>query len=152
MKEKPKRRDEPILNAYMVNRIAFLGLFTVALLSAFLLMPDILAHFRGDGSNIYVLTAFFALFIFTGVFNCFNVRAEGLDPLRGIAKNPCFLLIMSGVCFIQILFTYLGGDILRTAPLLASELGYTMALGLLVFPAEVIRKIIWRISGKKGGY
>ena len=47
---------------------------------------------------------------------------------------------------------YLGGPVLRTVPLSASELRYTMSLALLVFPAELARKIILRLSGKRGGY
>ena len=36
MKEPPKRRDEPILNGYMLNQIGFLGAFTVGLCILFL--------------------------------------------------------------------------------------------------------------------
>ena len=41
MKEKPKRRDEPILNRYMINQILFLGGFTVDLYLAFLKLEKI---------------------------------------------------------------------------------------------------------------
>ena len=43
MKEPPKRRDEPILNGYMVSQILITGLFTVALLP---LLPKIGSHSR----------------------------------------------------------------------------------------------------------
>ena len=36
MKEPPKRRDEPVLNKYMLNQILCMGLFTIALSVAFL--------------------------------------------------------------------------------------------------------------------
>ena len=39
MKEKPKRRDEAILNGYMINQIASLGSFTVAACVLFLKLP-----------------------------------------------------------------------------------------------------------------
>ncbi len=152
MKEKPKRRDEPILCSYMVNQIVFLGSFTVGLCLAFLKLPSITSHFRSAPDNIYLLTAFFALFIFSSVFNCFNSRTDRLRTFSGISKNKVFCLIMTAISVIQIAFVYLGGTVLRTTPLLLSELSYTMLLALLVFPAELLRKLLWRISGKRGGF
>ena len=72
--------------------------------------------------------------------------------LRGLGRNRAFIFIMMAVLAIQIGFVYLGGGVLRTVPLSAAELWYTMSLALLVFPADLVRKIILRLSGKKGGY
>ncbi len=152
MKEKPKRRDEPILNRYMVDQIVLLGGFTIALCLGFLLMPTVSAHFRYSHDKIYHLTAFFALFIFTSVFNCFNARSDRLSFLTGISKNPAFIAIMSLICVVQIAFIYLGGQVLRTMPLTASELIYTLLLSLTVFPAELARRLLWRLRGKKNGF
>ena len=152
MKEKPKRRDEPILNRYMINQIVFSGSFTVALCLAFLKLPSITSHFRAAEDNIYLLTAFFALFIFSSVFNCFNSRTDRLRLFAGISKNKAFCLIMSAVCIIQIAFVYLGGSLLRTAPLTLAELKFTMIFSLCVFPAEILRKLLWRLRGKKEGF
>lgn len=152
MKEKPKRRDEPILNRYMVNEIVLLGGFTIALCIFFLVSPDVLSHFRYSHDGIYLLTAFFALFIFTSVFNCFNCRSDRLKMLSGISKNPVFIFIMLLIAVVQIAFVYLGGSVLRTVPLTLSELGYTLLLSLSVFPVEFIRRIIRRIRGKKNGF
>lgn len=152
MKEPPKRRDEPILNRYMINEILLLGGGTVALLIAFLVSPDITVHFRAAKDDIYVLTAFFALFIFSGVFNCFNARTDRLNPFNGLGSNPTFIVIMTAVCTIQLLFVYIGGSALRTAPLTLGELKYTMLLALSVFPIEWARKIIWKLRYKSRGY
>ncbi len=152
MREKPKKRDEPILNSYMVNQIIFMGTFTISLCLAFLKMPSITSHFRSSEDNIYLLTAFFALFIFSSVFNCFNSRTDRLRLFAGISKNKGFCFIMSAVCIIQVLFIYLGGSVLRTAPLMPRELMFTMLLSLLVFPAEFIRKLLLRLRGKKTGF
>lgn len=152
MKEKPKRRDEPILNRYMVNQIIFLGSFTIGLCLTFLKSSHITSNFRAAPDNIYLLTAFFALFIFASVFNCFNSRTDRLNILAGISKNKAFISIMSAVCVIQLLFVYLGGSVLRTAPLMPRELFTTMSLALLVFPADFIRKLIWRMRGRKNGF
>ncbi|MBQ8818413.1 MAG: calcium-translocating P-type ATPase, PMCA-type [Clostridia bacterium] len=152
MKEKPKRRDEPILNRYMINQIVILGGFTVGLCIFFLLSPDVSAHFRYAHDKIYLLTAFFALFIFTSVFNCFNCRSDRLKMLSGITKNPAFIGIMTLIAAVQIVFVYLGGSVLRTLPLTASELIFTLLLSLCVFPVEFLRRLIWRLRGKKNGF
>ncbi len=152
MKERPKRRDEPILNGYMVNQILTLGIFTIALCIFFLLSSDIRLHFRYSHDSIFLLTAFFALFIFTSVFNCFNCRCDRLGMLTGISKNVAFITIMLVVLAVQIAFIYLGGSVLRATPLLPSELLYTFLLSLSVFPAELARKILWRLCGKKTGF
>ena len=152
MMEKPKRRDEPILNRYMVNQILFCGGFTLALCLAFLKCPFFTSLFRPATDGIYLLTAFFALFIFSSVFNCFNARTDRLNLFAGLRKNHVFLFIMAAILFIQLLFVYLGGSVLRTEPLTARELLVTMSVSLSVFPAELIRKIVWRLRGKQGGY
>ena len=149
MKEKPKRRDEPILNAYMINQILLLGSFTVVLCLAFLLSPYFTSHFRSDSDRLCLLTAFFALFIFTSVFNCFNARTDRLRLFSGIGKNRGFIFIMLAVLCVQIAFVYLGGSVLRTTPLTLSELVFTMLVSLSVFPAELLRKLLWKIGKRK---
>jgi hypothetical protein len=59
---------------------------------------------------------------------------------------------MTAVCAIQVSFIYLGGDILRTAPLTPRELLFTMALALLVFPIDMIRKFIYKLFSSKNGF
>ena len=152
MKEPPKRRDEPILNRYMLGQIGFLGAFTVGLCILFLKSPHITAVYRTAPNDIYLLTAFFALFIFSSVFNCFNARTDRLKLTAGLGKNAVFLLIMGAILTIQILFVYLGGSVLRTVPLTARELFVTMALSLSAFPADILRKAVLRLRGKKIGY
>lgn len=151
MKEKPKRRDEPILNGYMIYEILLQGAFTVALCIAFLKTPFITAQYRYSKDNIYILTAFFALFIFASVFNCFGARTDRLNTTSGISKNRAFILIMASVLAIQILFVYLGGSVLRTAPLTAKEMLFTALWALCVIPFDFLRKLLWRsLAGKRG--
>ncbi len=152
MREPPKRRDEPILNRYMINQIAVLGIFTVALSLAFLKLPFFTCRFRYAADDKYLLTAFFAFFIFAGVFNCFNARTDRLNILANIKKNPAFIGIMSAVLIIQIAFVYLGGEVLRTVPLTAAELACAMLSSLAVFPIELVRKLFWRLRKNGGGY
>lgn len=152
MKERPKRRDEPILNGYMKNQILLLGGFTIGLCLYFLLSPAVRIRFRAAEGDIYLLTAFFALFIFTSVFNCFNARTDRLKLFSGIGRNRVFIAIMILISVVQIAFVYLGGSVLRTAPLLAEELGFVLLLSLTVFAFDFVRKILWRLFGKKEGF
>ena len=146
------RSDEPILGRYMVSEILWLGGFTLALCLFFLKCPLVTRYFRPAPDGIYLLTAFFALFIFSSVWNCFNARTDRLNPLAGLTRNKGFCLIMALVLGVQILFVYIGGAVLRTAPLTAEELWVTFLLSLSVFPAEGVRKVWRRLSGKNEGY
>jgi hypothetical protein len=56
---------------------------------------------------------------------------------------------MLAVGTIQIAFIYLGGSVLRTAPLTPRELLFTMLLALTVFPADLARKFIVKRLFKK---
>lgn len=152
MREPPKPRTEGILNRYMVNEIALLGCSTVAVCLLFLKHPIFTSQFRASEGNICLLTAFFALFIFASVFNCFNARTDRLHLFAGLRRNPIFLGIMVAILFVQILFVYLGGAVLRTVPLTPRELLLTLCVSLSVFPLEWIRKLIWRLLHGRRGY
>jgi magnesium-transporting ATPase (P-type) len=152
MEEPPKGRDEPILNRYMVSQILWLGGYTVTLCLAFLKCPLITRYFRPAEDNIYLLTAFFALFIFCSVWSCFQTRTDRLNIIAGLTRNQGFCFIMAAILLVQLLFVYLGGAVLRTAPLTAKELWVTFLLSLSVFPAEGIRRVWRRLSGKSEGY
>ncbi len=151
MTEKPKRRDEKILNGYMLNQIAVTGGFTVFLCILFLKNPKFTSFFRYAPDNIYLMTAFFALFIFMAVINCFGARVDRLKLFSGLSKNKGFIFIMALILIIQIIFIYVGGTVLRTAPLTWRELAFTALVALSVIPFELLRKLLWRlIFGKKG--
>ena len=152
MNEKPKKREEPILNKYMISQIALSGIFTVGLFVSFLLCPTITSKFKSSSDNSTLLSAFFALFIFASVFHCFNARTDRIFLLNKLSKNKTFIFIMILILTVQILFIYLGGSVLRTVPLSANELKITLLLALSVFPADLLRKMLLRLIGKKRGF
>ena len=152
MKEKPKRRNEPVLNGYMVHQILFSGGFSAIFSILFLKLPFFTNHFRQSESNIVLLSAFFGLFIFLGIIQCVNSRTDRLNLFNGITKNPTFLLIMLLILFIQISFIYLGGSALRTVPLSIHELLFALTCSSFAIPFELVRKIIWRFSGHDKGF
>ena len=152
LREGPKGREEPILTRALAGRIAYLSCFTVALSVFFLKSPVVRGLYRETEGNLCLLTAFFALFIFAGVCNCFNARTDRVQALSGLGKNRAFLLIMTAVAAVQIGFVYLGGTVLRTMPLTPRELLYTLLFSLSVIPVGWGQLVWRRLGGKKSLY
>ena len=140
MREPPKRRDEPIISAAMRGQIVGMGAYTVALCLAFLCWPPLHGFVRPQGNGLYILTAFFALFIFTGVFNSFSARTPRLWLLSGLRRNRAFAGVMALVSAVQFLLIYLGGSLFRTAGLTLREWVLVLALAFTVIPADLLRK------------
>ncbi|MEL4105252.1 calcium-translocating P-type ATPase, PMCA-type [Oscillospiraceae bacterium WX1] len=140
MAERPKRRDEPIINRYMVNQILVGGLYTTILCVLFLKLPAIRTMYSHGTGDEFFMTAFFAMFIFAGVFNSFNARTTRLNLLAHIWKNKAFLAIMLFVTVIQLLIIYYGGAIFRTTGLRYAELQFVLILAFSVIPVDFIRK------------
>jgi len=148
MKEAPKKRTEPIINRYMFNQILSTGLYTTVLSLAFFKLPFFSNYFRGD--ERYLLTAFFALFIFAGVFNSLNARTYRLNLLAYIERNKMFIGIMLAVSVMQILLIYFGGAVFRTTGLSFSELALVIVLASTVVAFDFGRKVFLRMYNRKG--
>ncbi len=152
MKEAPLRRAEPILTRQIAARITVLTAFTVALFVFFLRSELVRSFYREGAGDLCLLTAFFALFIFASVFNCFNARTDRVRMLLGLLKNRAFLLIMTAVAAVQIGFIYLGGAVLRTVPLTARELALTLLLAATVIPIGWLHTLHRRLTGRSSLY
>ena len=146
MKEKPKSRAEAILSKEMIHQIAFTGSYTLLLCIAFLRLDFFRNMFRVSEGNICFMTAFYALFIFAGIFNCFGARCERMSIFSGINKNKPFIFIMLFISVIQILMIYFGGAVFRTAPLTFSEVFRVILIASTVIPFEIIRRIIYKLK------
>lgn len=149
MKERPKRRDEPVIDRTMAQQIFWMGLYTMTLCITFLRLPYFRTLFRFDENPIYFLTAFYALFIFSGVFNSFNARTNRINLLSHLRKNPTFILIMLIVSAVQLVMIYYGGRVFRTAGLTPSELRMVILMAFSVIPADQIRKFLFKIFKKR---
>ncbi len=151
MNEYPKRKNEAIINSYMMGEILFTGLFSALLCIFFLTSPWIHSLYRLDEANQYLMTAFFGLFIFIGIFNSFNARTERLNLLAHLLKNKIFLIVILFIVIVQILLIYFGGSLFRTSGLTLKEFEITILFALLVVPVDWIRKIYLRHKGAIGG-
>ena len=149
MMEKPKKRNESIINKYMVSEIVFTGSYSALLCLMFLKSPLIESLFRNGTDKIYLMTAFFGLFIFIDIFNSFNARTARLDVLSNITSNKVFIGMMLFITCVQIVLIYYGGNLFRTAGLTFKEFIIMFILALTVIPIDWIRKLIYR---KKNGF
>ena len=143
MYEKPKHREEPILSRGMLSHVAFNGVYTLALLVFFLTYAPIRSFF---GSLDRHLTAFYALFIFSGIINSFTARSERMFIFSGIFKNRAFLLIMSFISAIQLIIIYFGGNLFRSLPLTPRELACVIFMSLSVIIFDGIRRIFTKLK------
>ena len=144
MKEKPKKKSENILNRYMLDEIFITGTYSSLLCIMFLKSDLIHSLFRSDLTNKYIMTAFFGLFIFMGIFNCFNARTNRINLLANLWKNKAFIIIISMVVIIQLFLIYFGGDAFRTYGLTIFELATICLLSFTVIPVDWLRKLYLR--------
>jgi magnesium-transporting ATPase (P-type) len=140
MEELPKKRDEPIINRYMYNQILVGGIYFTLLCVLFLKLPAIHSMYGQGSGDGFFMTAFFAMFIFAGVFNSFNARTTRLNLLAHIWRNKGFIAIMALVSVIQLVIIYCGGTIFRTTGLHYAQLQFVLLLAFTVIPVDFIRK------------
>lgn len=148
MDEYPKKKNEPIINSYMMQQIVVTGLYSALLCILFLKLPFVKTWFN---NNAEFMTAFFGLFIFIDIFNSFNARTNRLNLLAHIEKNRVFLAIMIFVVVVQVLLIYYGGDLFRTVGLNLKEFQIMIFLAATVIPIDWLRKLYLRSKGRIGG-
>ena len=140
MYEKPLKKDEQIIDKYMYSSICVTGAYTALLLILFLKMPFLKGLYRPAVDDVYLMTAFFGLFVFSGVVNSFNARTKRLNIFANITKNKPFICIIFIITIVQIILLYGGGDIFRTYGLSFTEFAITLLLSFTVLPVDIVRK------------
>ncbi|MBQ8472344.1 MAG: calcium-translocating P-type ATPase, PMCA-type [Bacilli bacterium] len=149
MDESPKKIDEPIINSYMYNEIILTALYSGTLCILFLKLPFVHEFFRIGDNNKYLMTAYFALFIFIGIFNSFNARTYRINIFANILKNKIFLIVIGFIITVQIYLIYFGGDLFRTYGLTAKEFFMILGISLTVWPVDALRKLILKKKNLK---
>ncbi|MBP3635174.1 MAG: calcium-translocating P-type ATPase, PMCA-type [Bacilli bacterium] len=144
MKEKPKKRNESIINKYMFSEIIFTGLYSAIICLIFLKSDFIANLFRSSSNNAYLMSAFFGLFIFIDIFNSFSARTSRINILSNIKQNKTFIGIMLFITVVQILLIYFGGDMFRTTSLTLKEFIIMLLFAFTVVPVDLFRKLIYR--------
>lgn len=141
MLEKPKSRDERIINGDMWSSIFSKGIYIALCSMLFLVYMN-----SSNSSSIFYqneigfLTAFFTFFVYLNLFNLLNSREEGINFISNITKNQGFLWVFSLIFIVQIVLIYFGGAIFRTAPLSLYELSIVVLFAMTIIPFDLIRK------------
>jgi len=142
--ETPKDRSAPIVSKKMLTTIVLGGAY-MTLVAIFFYKNSFIAEiFRSAPNNIYIYTGFFCTYIFMAVANGFNVRVSGVNLLENLRLNKGFLDVMTLIVAIQIALTFVGGRILRTAPLNLEEWLVVIALSLSIIVVDLLRKLLCR--------
>ncbi len=148
MEEKPKKKNESIMNRYMYSEILWTGILSSLLCFFFLKSSFVASFFQNQNS---LLSAFFGLFIFIDIFNSFNARTHRLNLLANILKNKVFIIIICFIVFIQLLLIYYGGSVFRTTGLRFHELEFMIMMAFLVIPIDWIRKFYLKTKNRNTG-
>jgi len=145
MQEKPKRRDENIVSGNMWSSILTSGIFVTIAGLIFLKSELVENMFRNSNEklNIYLFTGFFTYFVMSAVVNAFSARTDSINIFDNIRKNPNFIRVMVLIVGVQLLMTYVGGEILRVVPLTIKEWAFIILLAMIVLPVNIIRKIVY---------
>ena len=142
--ETPKDRSAPIVSKKMLTTIVLGGAYMTLVAIFFYKSSFIAEMFRSAPNNIYIYTGFFCTYIFMAVANGFNVRVSGVNLLENLRLNKGFLDVMALIVAIQIALTFVGGRILRTAPLNLEEWLVVIALSLSIILVDLLRKLLCR--------
>jgi len=113
----------------------------------FLKLPIVREFIRTGENYKYLMTAYFALFIFIGVCNAFNARTHRLNLFAHLKENIVFLITIIFICVVQCYLIYHGGDLFRTYGLTAFEFAIVLILAISVIPIDFIRKLYMKKKG-----
>ena len=148
MEEKPKKKDEGIINRFMIVQIAGVALFSAALLLTFLFSPAARARYGEEK----FMTVFFCVFIFLAVLNCFQARTSRLRLGKALFKNRAFCLVILFVVAVQIVIVYRGGRVFSTVPISPRDLWEAFLAALPVIPFGTALKWTEKILKKPHDY
>jgi calcium-translocating P-type ATPase len=144
LRQKPKRREEPIINREIAVQIAVMGTFTMLLCLWFLVNRWIQTMFQPANGKPILLTAFFAVFIYAGIFNSFSARTDRMNLADHILGNKAFIVVMTFVFLVQTCLLFWGGSLFRAYGLTIHQWLFCILLSTLVIPVDLLRKAIRR--------
>lgn len=143
MNERPLSRTEPVLSRNMAAQIFSMGFYNLFLCVFFLSSSFFKTRYGFYTNPQGFMTAFFALFIFSGVFGGINARSPGLNIFSHITKNRAFVVIFMLITAVQLWLIYFGGAMFRTTAIPFSQLLKIMMLALTVIPVDLVRKCLF---------
>ena len=149
MSEKPKSRTQSLVNKNMMSQVLCAGAWLGVISFAFLKLPFFKEFFENEGQH---LTAYFSMFVFSAVTNGFNVRSEGINIFDHIKENKGFIKVMLTIVLVQIILTFVGGEIFSCTPFGIKGWLIIIVMSLTMIPVDMLRKIIMKSSKKSITY
>ena len=149
MSEKPKSRTQSLVNKNMMSQVLCAGVWLGVISFAFLKLPFFKEFFENEGQH---LTAYFSMFVFSAVANGFNVRSEGINIFDHIKENKGFIKVMLAIVLVQIILTFVGGEIFSCTPFGIKGWLIIIVMSLTMIPVDMLRKIIMKSSKKSITY
>ena len=149
MSEKPKSRTQSLVNKNMMSQVLCAGAWLGVISFAFLKLPFFKELFENEGQH---LTAYFSMFVFSAVANGFNVRSEGINIFDHIKENKGFIKVMLAIVLVQIILTFVGGEIFSCTPFGIKGWLIIIVMSLTMIPVDMLRKIIMKSSKKSITY
>lgn len=139
MVEKPRRRDEGIIQKPMFIQFTFVGLYLVVMSIMIAKVPEISSIF---GTDTQVKTGIFSIFMITALLNGFNVREEGYNVLHRIKENKNFLPVTIINIVVTMLIATFGGEVFGCEALNVQSWVIVYVIALAIIPLDILRKII----------
>ena len=149
MSEKPKSRTQNLVDKRMMAQVLCAGAWLGVISFAFLKLPFFKEFFENEGQH---LTAYFSMFVFSAVANGFNVRSEGINIFDHIKENKGFIKVMLTIVLVQIILTFVGGEIFSCTPFGIKGWLIIIVMSLTMIPVDMLRKIIMKSSKKSITY
>lgn len=149
MSEKPKSRTQSLVNKNMMSQVLCAGAWLGVISFAFLKLPFFKEFFENEGQH---LTAYFSMFVFSAIANGFNVRSEGINIFDHIKENKGFIKVMLAIVLVQIILTFVGGEIFSCTPFGIKGWLIIIVMSLTMIPVDMLRKIIMKSSEKSLTY
>ena len=143
MTEKPRRRDESIVNKKMFAQFTFMGVYMLISSLVYFFVPAIRELF---GTNEQFMTGYFAMFMFMAILNGFNVRTDGFNIFEKMSENKNFMKILLIMLLATVALCMIGGPIGEMFS--CTRFGvkgwlFVLVAGLTIIPVDMIRKLVF---------
>lgn len=146
MNEKPVKRTDNILTGFIKSAIGvsavFITIGSLLILENVCGITDFVTPADCSNPELYKKTFMFAFFIYAIIFNSLNTRSDRFNLFEHINENKRFVLVMGSILVLQTIIIQIGGSVFSTTTLNVKALLMSMALGCLIIPVDLIRKML----------
>ncbi len=153
MREQPRRRDESIVSKPMMVQIFVMGIWLTILSFIFLKLPFFDQFFHTTEEK---LSAYFVLFIWSALFNGFNVRHDKYAIFKGLNENTGFMKVFVTIVLVQAFIVTAGlipipvfgwiSSMFSCVPFGITGWIVVILLAMTMIPVDLIRKAVTKTT------